>query len=237
MSGVSTTAASRLRKDYVRLMRDPVPFVTAAPNPSNILEWHYVIEGPPDSTYSGGYYHGKLVFPPDYPFKPPAIYMLTPNGRFQINTRLCLSISDYHPDTWNPAWSVATILTGLLSFMLETTSTLGSIEASDYERRRLARQSWDYNLKNKMFRDLFVEIVERLKSKIDDEKRQIEQNGRRNGTDLTSVTGGDVDGIQQNGQNHLNNSTLSNVLVFVGLVAFAFVARYVFQMASLDPSN
>lgn len=108
-----------------------------------------------------------------------------------------------------------------------------------------------------MFRDLFVEIVEvrywfrlknflpilnfvlfqRLKSKIDDEKRQIEQNGRRNGADLTSVTGGDVDGVQQNGQNHLNNSTLSNVLVFVGLVAFAFVARYVFQMASLDPSN
>ena len=44
--------------------------------------------------------------------------MITPNGRFQINTRLCLSISDFHPDTWNPAWSVATILTGLLSFMV-----------------------------------------------------------------------------------------------------------------------
>ena len=44
--------------------------------------------------------------------------MMTPNGRFQTNTRLCLSISDFHPDTWNPAWSVATILTGLLSFMV-----------------------------------------------------------------------------------------------------------------------
>lgn len=66
----------------------------------------------------GGYYHGKLCFPKDYPFKPPRIIMITPNGRFQINTRLCLSISDFHPDTWNPAWSVATILTGLLSFMV-----------------------------------------------------------------------------------------------------------------------
>lgn len=44
--------------------------------------------------------------------------MITPNGRFQTNTRLCLSISDFHPDTWNPAWSVSTILTGLLSFMV-----------------------------------------------------------------------------------------------------------------------
>ena len=34
--------------------------------------------------------------------------------------RLCLSISDYHPDTWNPAWSVSTILTGLLSFMVSS---------------------------------------------------------------------------------------------------------------------
>ncbi len=66
----------------------------------------------------GGFYHGKLLFPSDYPFKPPRIIMITPNGRFQTNRRLCLSISDFHPDTWNPAWSVATILTGLLSFMV-----------------------------------------------------------------------------------------------------------------------
>ena len=79
---------------------------------------HYVVAGPENSPYEGGYYHGKLVFPPQYPFKPPSIYMITPNGRFKCNTRLCLSISDFHPDTWNPAWSVSTILTGLLSFMV-----------------------------------------------------------------------------------------------------------------------
>jgi ubiquitin-protein ligase len=28
-----------------------------------------------------------------------------------------LFVSDFHPASWNPAWSVATILTGLLSFM------------------------------------------------------------------------------------------------------------------------
>ena len=46
--------------------------------------------------------------------------------------RLCLSITDFHPDTWNPAWSVSTILTGLLSFMVEKGPTLGSIETSDF---------------------------------------------------------------------------------------------------------
>ncbi len=38
---------------------------------------------------TGGVYHGKVVFPPSYPFKPPSILMLTPNGRFAVNTRLC----------------------------------------------------------------------------------------------------------------------------------------------------
>lgn len=86
---------------------------------SDIINYrHYVVCGPENTPYEGGYYHGKLVFPKEFPFKPPAIYMITPNGRFKTNTRLCLSISDFHPDTWNPSWSVSTILTGLLSFMV-----------------------------------------------------------------------------------------------------------------------
>ena len=125
----------------------------AEPLSSNILEWHYVVRGPDDSLYKGGLYHGKLVFPSEFPFKPPSILMMTPNGRFKTDTRLCLSISDYHPDTWNPAWSVSTILTGrsivfnltlsltfsgLLSFMLERSPTLGSIETSDWEKKQFA---------------------------------------------------------------------------------------------------
>ena len=81
--------------------------------------------------------------------------MTTPSGRFKTNTRLCLSISDYHPDTWNPAWSVGTILTGLLSFMLEKSPTLGSIETSEAVKRRFAIATHEFNLKNKVFTELF----------------------------------------------------------------------------------
>ena len=93
--------------------------ISAQPSESNILEWHYLIHGPPSSPYHNGLYHGKLVFPRDYPYRPPAIYMITPNGRFKTNTKLCLSMSDFHPETWNPLWSVSSILQGLLSFMIE----------------------------------------------------------------------------------------------------------------------
>ena len=112
MSKRNSSAVARLKQDYIRLKKDPVPYIVAEPLPSNILEWHYVVRGPDDSLYKGGLYQGKLVFPSEFPFKPPSIFMITPNGRFKTDTRLCLSISDYHPDTWNPAWSVSTILTG-----------------------------------------------------------------------------------------------------------------------------
>ena len=79
-----TTATARLKQDYIRLMKDPVPYVAAAPLPSNILEWHYVVTGPEETPYEGGLYHGKLIFPSQFPFKPPSIYMITPSGRFKV---------------------------------------------------------------------------------------------------------------------------------------------------------
>ena len=42
-SKVPITATHRLKQDYVRLKKDPVPYITAEPLPSNILEWHYVV--------------------------------------------------------------------------------------------------------------------------------------------------------------------------------------------------
>jgi len=118
-----------------------------------------VIKGPVDTPYVGGHYHGKLIFPPDYPYKPPAIMLLTPNGRFNTNTRLCLSMSDFHPETWVPAWSVASILNGVLSFMLESTPTVGSVEASTAERKRLAFASHAFNRKTPIFCELFPHLL------------------------------------------------------------------------------
>lgn len=77
--------------------QDPPPNIRAHPSPSNLLEWHYALEGAKGTDYAGGVYHGKVTFPNDYPFKPPSIVMLTASGRFQPNTKLCLSMTDFHP--------------------------------------------------------------------------------------------------------------------------------------------
>jgi ubiquitin-conjugating enzyme E2 J2 len=119
-----------------------------------------VLEGAKGTDFEGGIYHGKLVFPPNYPFKPPSISIFTPNGRFAINTKLCLSITDFHPESWNPMWSVGTILTGLMSFMYDSQPTTGSINTSKQEKQRLARESLGYNCRNATFRKLFPQWQE-----------------------------------------------------------------------------
>ena len=39
---------------------EPPPFIRAAPLESNLQEWHYVLQGPPDSPYSGGLQHDAV---------------------------------------------------------------------------------------------------------------------------------------------------------------------------------
>ncbi|KOB70272.1 putative Ubiquitin-conjugating enzyme E2 J2 [Operophtera brumata] len=210
-----TGATSRLKQDYLRLKNDPVPYVTAEPVPSNILEWHYVVKGPEKSPYEGGYYHGKIMFPREFPFKPPSIYMITPNGRFKTNTRLCLSITDFHPDTWNPAWSISTILTGLLSFMLEKTPTLGSIETSEYQKRCLASESLEINIKNKMFCELFPEYVEEIEKLLKERQEAMLQAGA-----ATSE-------VQVSSEQSNLQSLLTNLFVLVGFVFLSYMVKYV----------
>lgn len=157
----SSVCVQRLRKEFKDIQKKPIENIRAAPKETNILEWHYVIEGPKGSPYESGWYHGILTFPSDYPYKPPSIQMLTPNGRFKTHTRLCLSMSDFHPESWNPMWSVGTILMGLYSFMLEESATYGSIVTDTAFKRQKVKESLEYNCKNKLFCELFPELIQK----------------------------------------------------------------------------
>jgi len=227
----NTTATARLKQDFMRIVKDPVPYIQAQPVPSNILEWHYIVTGPENSPYEGGIYHGKLVFPREFPFKPPSIYMITPNGRFKCNTRLCLSISDFHPDTWNPAWSVSTILTGLLSFMMEKSPTLGSIETSDHTKRQLSANSGGFNIKDKLFCELFPDVVEKIKEELkrrEEELAKSASSSSNNSQGSSSRTQQNQDAEGEGGL--LNNVAFTNIMVIVGFAAFAYTVKVVLQV-------
>lgn len=117
----------------------------AQPLSDNLFEWHFTVRGPSDTEFDGGIYHGRILLPPEYPMKPPNIIILTPNGRFETGKKICLSISGYHPETWQPSWSIRTALLAIIGFM--PTPGQGTIASLDYtpdERKKLAKKSVNY---------------------------------------------------------------------------------------------
>ena len=138
-------AVKRLMKEYSELRESPSPEFTAAPMEENMLEWHFTLRGPSIGGFSGGRYHGRLVFPPEYPFKPPDVYFLTQSGRFEINKKICLSLTGYHPEHWRPAWGVSTALIAIISFFpTPGEGAVGALDYSEEERAYLAKESRKY---------------------------------------------------------------------------------------------
>ena len=140
----------RLTKEFSNMQDKPSYQYYAEPIKGEMFEWHFTVRGPPETDYEGGIYHGVVTFPEEYLFKPPSVQFLTPNGRFEINTKICLTFTDFHPEYWQPAWTVRTILIGLQSFMPdeEESLSIGSIIASSSERKRLAKVSTQWKCDN-----------------------------------------------------------------------------------------
>lgn len=134
-------AVKRLMREALE-MSEATSDYTAAPLEENLFEWHFTVRGPEDSEFQGGIYHGRIIVPAEYPMKPPDIILLTPNGRFEVGKKICLSISGHHPETWQPSWSIRTALLAIIAFMpTPGQGTIGSLDYSPEERRALARRS------------------------------------------------------------------------------------------------
>jgi len=78
--------------------------------------------------------------------KPPYIIFFTKSGRFEIKEKICLSFTNYHPEYWQPAWTIQNILVALVSFMpvCEDQLAIGAIKASKSEREWFAKESLEW---------------------------------------------------------------------------------------------
>ena len=122
--------------------KNPTEQFWAQPLEDNLFEWHFTIAGPPGTEFEGGLYHGRITLPTNYPLAPPSFILITPNGRFEVNKKICLSISGHHPESWQPSWSIRTALVALIAFL--PTPGAGAIGSLDYpaeERKKLAIKS------------------------------------------------------------------------------------------------
>ncbi|KAK2598980.1 hypothetical protein QQS21_005585 [Conoideocrella luteorostrata] len=132
----------RILREAAEISSSPSADYAAEPLDSDLFEWHFTLRGPPKSVYSDGLYHGRIILPPTYPLRPPSFRFTTPNGRFEANREICLSISGHHEETWQPAWGIRTAIVALRSFMeTDARGQLGGLDTTDEVRRHLARES------------------------------------------------------------------------------------------------
>ncbi|PCH38338.1 UBC-like protein [Wolfiporia cocos MD-104 SS10] len=159
----NNSAVKRIMQEARELANDPCTDYSAAPLEDDIFEWHCTLRGPPGTEFEGGLYHFRILLPAEYPFRPPSIMMLTPNGRFELNTKLCISftnctyslisgraaklVHEDHEELWQPAWGVRTAIIGLQGFFpLKGTAAVGvgALEFPVAERKRLAALSREW---------------------------------------------------------------------------------------------
>ena len=221
----SSAGIRRLRKEYIRIEKEPLEGIFAAPLESNILEWIFVLVGPKETPFEGGLYMGKLKFPKEYPLKPPSVIMLTPSGRFRTNTRICMSMTDFHPESWNPLWSVGSILTGIRSFMVSSEVTHGSMSSSADLRTSLARSSVTWTQEQPEFEQLFGEnpavrqSIAACRQYWSDKEMEIKKTASPNHNSSPSVSSSLLSHKSDVGEKGgLRTEALSCVLLIVGVL-------------------
>ncbi|KAM7538714.1 hypothetical protein Aperf_G00000051528 [Anoplocephala perfoliata] len=112
-----TPALKRIKKELVDLERDPPSDHSAHPvDPSNLYHWEGMIMGPKDTPYEGGIFRLEIVFPLEYPVKPPKVKFETKIYHPNIDELGFISM-DVLSETWSPALTISKVLLSILSLL------------------------------------------------------------------------------------------------------------------------
>ena len=177
------------------MINDPSDDFYANPIKDDMFCWHFTIRGPPDTEFEGGLYHGIIKLPMSYPNRPPSIMFLTPNGRFDVNMDVCLSMTRYHKEEWQAAWTIRSMLEAIIAFfpVKEEHDAIGALDSSVESRKHFAKLSIKYKC------DVCGPIANLLKP-LD---KMINSDKNNNNTNNDN----------KNGNNNLDNKNINNTKV------------------------
>jgi ubiquitin-conjugating enzyme E2 D/E len=108
----------RINKEILHLAREPVPLCSAGPRGDNMLDWQASIMGPSDSPYSGGVFFLAIMFPTDYPSKPPKVSFTTRIYHLNINVNGSILL-DIIRDQWSASLNMSDVLRGICSLLTD----------------------------------------------------------------------------------------------------------------------
>ena len=111
----------RLNKELAELKKEPPVNCSAGLINDDIFTWEATIIGPEKTPYENGIFKLTLMFPDNYPFKPPKVKFNNRIFHPNINKQgsICLDILNKN---WSPALTVSKLLLSISSLLSDPNS-------------------------------------------------------------------------------------------------------------------
>ena len=149
MSDEKKNALKRIENEYNDLYSHPdtnIGLKVGLPNANNYFEWRCSIMGPEDTSYGGGIFFFKVLFPDNYPNSAPEICFTTPVYHVNVNPKksfekysenlghICISTLNW----WKPEYTIREVLTSIfaLFYMGNPNSPYGIDRADEFRNNR-----------------------------------------------------------------------------------------------------
>ncbi|KAL6656840.1 hypothetical protein ACP70R_004620 [Stipagrostis hirtigluma subsp. patula] len=101
-----SSSGKRIQKELMDLNASDC---SAGPKGDNLYHWLSTIIGPQGSPYEGGIFFLDIVFPLDYPFKPPTVTFKTRIYHCNVDSTGRVNL-DILRDGWSPAFTISKVL-------------------------------------------------------------------------------------------------------------------------------
>ena len=122
---MSFNTLNLIKQEFQDLQMNPIAslgVVVGMPDENNPYLWQCTMIGPTDTSFAGGLFYLKIIFPDDYPNSKPEILFLTPiyhlNVKFFVSSKQPLGhICVNTLNDWNPGDSVKKVLPELFTLL------------------------------------------------------------------------------------------------------------------------
>ncbi len=112
-------AERRINKELQNLGKVPPSNFSAVPIYDDIFNWKATIMGPINSPYEGGVFYLNIIFPTDYPSKPPEINFITRIYHPNIDSNGSINSCDILKDQWSPTLTISNVLLSISSLLCD----------------------------------------------------------------------------------------------------------------------
>ncbi|CAF2101674.1 hypothetical protein BRARA_E02760 [Brassica rapa] len=142
-----SASGKRIQREMAELNVDPPPECSAGPKGDNLYHWIATIIGPSGTPYEGGIFFLDMIFPSDYPFKPPKVVFKTRIYHCNVDASGNLSVEILR-DSWSPALTITKVLQAIRSIFLKPETynpalpVIARLYLSDREKHEEVAKEW-----------------------------------------------------------------------------------------------